>query len=292
MTTENASTADNQQETIDDSNYYISGFCAGEMSCSVIKQTRNYGSGFSYSPDFTVTNSDKTLLEEINLILSQGKGVISKVRGAYNLSFRGKRKLKLVLAFFRKYPIIAGNLAKSRLFLLQKAQNILSLKERSTKRFAQEAEQIEQIREELRDIKQTGKPKPYDLGDHTLNSFSRKAIGFFLSGVLDADGSIGLRKRTKTYQPFFAVAMKDKEIPYLFQSFFDFGNIYKREKSRIYHFETGKRSDVYIAVETFLKKYPSRHRIKRQKLEKLNRILNDYTHNAIKLPIYYDGKLW
>lgn len=230
MLTENASTADNQQETIDDSNYYISGFCAGEMSCSVIKQTRNYGSGFSYSPDFTVTNSDKKLLEQIDLILSQGEGVVSRVKGAYNLSFRGKRKVKLVLAFFQKHPIIAGKLAKSRLLILQRAQSILSLKKKSTKRLGQEVAQIEQIRKKLKEIKQTGETKLCDPYDCSLETFSRQAIGFFLSGVLDADGSIGLRKRNRTYQAFFAVAMKDKEIPYLFKSFFGFGNIYKKRK--------------------------------------------------------------
>ncbi len=290
MITDKASTADNQQETIDDSNYYISGFSAGEMSCSVIKQTRDYGSGFSYSPDFTLTNSDINLLKQINSVLTKGEGNISKVKGAYNLSFRGKRKVKLILSFFKSYPIIVGKLAKSRLFLLTKAYNILSQKGRSTKRSDHEVTQIEQIRTQLRELKKTGNTDGNF--EQSIKTFSRRAIGFFLSGVFDADGSIGLRKRDKTYQPFMAVAMKDKEIPYLFQRFFGFGYIYQRPKSRIYHFETGKRSNVFKGVTTFLKKYPSRHLEKRRKLEKLYRILNDYTHNTTNLPIYYDGSLW
>lgn len=290
MTTENASIADNQQETKDDSNYYISGFCAGEMSCSIIKQTRPYGSGYSYSPDFTVTNSDINLLHQINSVLANGRGVISEVKGAYNLSFRGKKKVNLVLSFFSDYPIIVGNLAKTRIFLLRKAYSILSQKKRSTKRLYGEIYQVEQIRKRLKEIKETG--NNVNTYSHHSHNYSRKAQGFFLAGVFDADGSIGLRKRENYYQTFMAVAMKDKEIPLLFQSFFNFGSIYKREKSRMYHFETGKRSNVYKAVETFLLKYPSKQQLKKHKLEKLYRILNDYTHNATDLPMYYDGKLW
>ncbi len=288
--TKKASTAGNQQETINYSNYYISGFCAGEMSCSVIKQTRDYGSGFSFSPDFTVTNSDKDLLQEINSVLAQNKGIISKVKGAYNLSFRGKKKIKSIISFFAQYPFIKGELAKSRLFLLKKAYSILSQKGKSTKRIDNEVIKIEKIRDQLKKIKQTGKATNCSIKS---KHHSKKAKGFFLSGVFDADGSVGLRKRDKTYQAFLAVAMKDKEIPYLFRKFFGFGYIYKRDKSNIHHFETGNRTDVYRAVETFLKKYPSRHRTKRKKLEKLYRILNDYTHNTINLPIYYkNGDLW
>jgi hypothetical protein len=290
MITKNASTAGNQQETNDDSNYYISGFCAGEMSCSVIKQTRNYGSGFSYSPDFTVTNADINLLKQVNYVLAQGKGVISKVKGAYNLSFRGKQKVKSVLDFFAKYPIIVGKLANSRLFLLEKACATLNRKEGSTRRLRNEVKQVEQIRSRLREIKIQGNDAVIE--SPPSNKHSRRAKGFFLSGVFDADGSIGLRKRGRTYQPFMAVAMKDKEIPLLFQRYFNFGYIYKRSKSNIYHFETGKRANVYKALKTFLFQYPSRQCCKRKKLEKLLRILNDYTHNATNLPIYYDGKLW
>jgi len=288
--TKNASTAENQQETNDDSNYYISGFCAGEMSCSVIKQTRNYGSGFSYSPDFTVTNADIDLLKQINLSLGQGKGVISKVKGAYNLSFRGNRKVKSILCFFARYPIIVGRLANSRLSLLEEACAVLNQKKGSTKRLRSEVRQIEQIRSRFREIKTQGNDAIIEIPPS--NNSSRRAIGFFLSGVFDADGSIGLRKRDKTYQPFLAVAMKDKEIPFLFQSFFNFGHIYERSRSHIYHFETGKRADVYAALQTFMFQFPSRQSLKKKKLEKLYRILNDYTHNATYLPIYYDGELW
>ena len=289
-TTKNASTADNQQETNNDSNYYISGFCAGEMSCSVIKQTRTYGSGFSYSPDFTITNADIDLLKQINMSLAKSRGVISKVKGAFNLSFRGKHKVKSVLCFFANYPIIVGKLAKSRLFLLEKACSILDQKQGSTKRLKNEIWQIEQIRSRLREIKTLGNDAITNYSP--LKNPSRRAIGFFLSGVFDADGSIGLRKRGKTYQPFLAVAMKDKEIPLLFQKYLNFGYIYRRSKSNMYHFETGKRTNVYEALKTFMFQFPSRQSSKKRKLEKLFRILNDYTHNATDFPIYYDGELW
>ena len=79
LSTDNVCTAENQQETSKVDNFYISGFCAREMSCSVIKQSRPYGSGFSYSPDLTVSNEDLILLRKVNASLCDGRGVISAI---------------------------------------------------------------------------------------------------------------------------------------------------------------------------------------------------------------------
>jgi hypothetical protein len=47
------------------------------MSCSVIKANKK--KGYYYTPDVTVSNSDKELLQELNLVVAQGKGVISSI---------------------------------------------------------------------------------------------------------------------------------------------------------------------------------------------------------------------
>lgn len=288
--TDNAAAAENQQETRKAELFYISGFCAGEMSCSVTKQTRPYGSGFSYYPDLTISNADINLLRLVNKILTGNRGVIVSIKGGYNLNIRGRSKVTTALSFFDDYPIIAGDLANTRLALLRNALAVLSAKGNSTRRLAGEVDRIEGIRTKFKEVKLFGKPI---LRNRQIRRFTRDEIGYFLSGVLDAEGSCGLRKRGATYQAFFAVAMKDKKIPILFQQFAGFGFIYERPRSRIFHFETGDRQHVRQLLNVFQSRYPSRHRGMKARIEKLTRILNDYTHGAVAETIHYnDGSLW
>ena len=109
---------DNPQEMLK-SNFYFSGFLAGEMSCSIIKATNKNPPGHYYAIDFTVTNADKNLLDEVNHVVMKNRGVITPVKGAYNLSARGKDKVHIVLDFLERYPILTGDLAKNRVILLK-----------------------------------------------------------------------------------------------------------------------------------------------------------------------------
>ena len=265
---DNVSGADNQQETLQ--NFYYTGFCCGEMSCSVIRQTRPYGSGFSYHPDMTISNADLELLEEIRNNLTAGKGIISPIKGGYNLSIRGKRRVKRVLSFFEIYPVLVGNIANTKLDLLSKAVRILSQKGRSTRRIDGEVEEIEKIRSQLRSLKLSG-----TLARYSKQINNKDAVGYFLAGVFDAEGSVGM-KQSASQQPFFAVAMKDKEIIRLFHDFLRIGNMRYR-KDEVYHFEIGAKMEALLALDIFLNRYPSRLKKMRTKMYKLQRILRDYT---------------
>ncbi len=79
MPTENASSADNQQEAL--SNFYYTGFCVGEMSCSLLKLSnkKSKNGGVYYMPDITISNQYKPLLEEMNKIIADNEGVISSI---------------------------------------------------------------------------------------------------------------------------------------------------------------------------------------------------------------------
>ena len=114
----NASSADNPQEMLK-SNYYFSGFLAGEMSCSIIKATNKNPKGFYYAVDLTVTNADTNLLTVVNHVVMQNRGVITPVKGASNLSARGKEKVRIALDFLERYPILIGDLAINRIIILK-----------------------------------------------------------------------------------------------------------------------------------------------------------------------------
>lgn len=290
LSTDNVCTAENQQETSKVDNFYISGFCAGEMSCSVIKQSRPYGSGFSYSPDLTVSNEDLILLARVNACLCDGRGVISPIHGGYNLSMRGKKKVALALSFFSQYPIIAGDIANAKILLLQQAMKILSAKGKSTRRNTSEVKEIEHIRANLKLLKKEG----LSVTQMTFHKrrYSRQELGYFLCGIFDAEGSIGLKKRGNTYQAYFTVGMKDYEIITLFQFFFKTGFVYERKDEKLFVYETGKRSDVVRLLRIFSEEFPFQLQKNRIKRDRLNRILNDYTRNSKELPIHYDGQLW
>lgn len=85
------------------------------------------------------------------------RGVITSIRGGYNLSLRGKEKVKTVLKFLETYPPISGDLIKKRLSLLKRAIVILSKKKNRNIRLAKEESQIAQIRKRLKEIKKEGR---------------------------------------------------------------------------------------------------------------------------------------
>jgi hypothetical protein len=290
MPTDNASIADNQQETVQvpyereltSSAYYFTGFCCGEISCSLLRLSnrKSKTGGVYYTSDITITNADYSLLSEVNKIVCDNCGVISKVKGAYNLSFRGKRKTKIALAFFAKYPPIAGDLVLSRLALLNKAIEILE-RQKSHKRSLVIENQLEAIRLSFVQIKRTATP----IYKFQQNNFDRNSIGYFLAGILDAEGSVGLKTNgSGKRQPFLAVAMKDKQIVELFKTFLNVGHIHLRPHEKMSHFEIGAKEEVLYALNLFLNEYPSRLAKAKQRIINLHRILNDYTLGPVLKP--------
>src|SRR3989344_2993618 len=171
----------NPQETSKEGNFYYSGFFAAEMTCSVIKATNYNPAGhYYYAIDITVTNADKNLLQNINKVVMKGGGIISPVKGAFNLSARGKNRVRVVLDFFDRYPIIIGDLAKNRIAFLREAFVYLE-KHHGSSKHQKKTEVMDVIRGKLRAVKETGAvDKLYDQEPVTKN-----AVGYFLAGILD-----------------------------------------------------------------------------------------------------------
>lgn len=274
MVTENASSADNQQE-MSSFLYYYTGFCAGEMSCSLLKLSnkKSKTEGVYYVPDLTVSNQDKSLLKEINNVLVGGEGIITGIKGGYNLSIRGKRKVRKAYLFFQKYPPVAGDLFFSKLKLVYSA--LLKLEGRTTYRRTYEEEIfLEEVRNKLRKLKISAIPV-YKMPN---KKFSKYAIGHYLAGVLDGDGSVGMKKSGSKYgQPFVAVAMRDKKIVELFKTFLKVGHIHNRPKEKMIHFEIGSRKEVLTVLQIFLEKYPVKLPKMIRRIKDVKQILRDYT---------------
>lgn len=259
---------DNPQEMLK-SNWYFSGLMAGEMSCSVIKRANHNPKGhYYYAIDLTVTNADKALLVEVNRIVMKERGVITPVKGAYNLSARGKDKVQIVLNFLSKYGILVGDLAINRISILKDALSCLN----SNKSFQNKSENIEKLRERFRGIKQRS---VVDCS-FELTTSDRDALGYFLSGILDAEGSFSVKSSGLYKQPFVAVAMKDKKIIETIGQFVGYGKTRLR-KDGAYHWEVSNKTVLQKVCDLFLNKYPLHHKRQRERLEKIQQLLNDYT---------------
>src|SRR3990167_5418491 len=150
--TENASGADNQQDASRFCNFYYTGFCVGELSCSVIRATDKRGRGFYFMPDITISNADRNLLQEINGVVGRNLGNISPIKGGYNLKFRGKKKVEIIFHFLQKHPVITGDLARKKLELLQ---NVLPAIGKDSEVLNRE-KVIEKCRKDLKDLKLNG----------------------------------------------------------------------------------------------------------------------------------------
>jgi hypothetical protein len=270
--TENASSADNQQETRDLSCFYVTGFCCGEISVSIIRAKSKTRFGYKYYPDITISNIEISLLKRINFMIGNDQGIISRIKGGYNLSFRGKRKVKLVLSFFTKYPPLAGDLVLNRLSLINTA--IFILESRTTRSWTpHQIRQLESLRFWLRNIKQQGKP----IFIYPQKTLFESRVGHFLAGILDAEGSVGMKKSGDHYQPFIALAMKDKKIVDLFQQFCNSGKVRYRSRDGTYHFEIGSIEKVKQILNQFLIQYPFQLSKMKYRVDQVLRILNDYT---------------
>lgn len=269
--------ADNQQETTLSSirNFYYSGFCAGEMSCSIIKAFDRSQKSYYYTPDLTVSNKDISLLKEINSVFGKGRGIITKIKGGYNLSFRGKEKVRNILRYFETYPIITGEIAINKLEILRNALKVLDNTKNAIRRSPLQKVAIEGYRSLFKMLKQKGIPI-YPSKNCVV---SDKVKGNFLAGVIDAEGSIGFKKSGRRSQPYFAFAMKDRKIVELLKDFLKDGNVRKR-RDGVYHYETNSKKTLLKIVHIFTNKYPSKHREMKKRMEVLKgRLLNDCTRS-------------
>lgn len=266
---------DNPQEMLK-SNYYFSGLLAAEMSCSIIKATNKNPQQYYYMVDLTVTNADKLLLAQVNKVVMNGFGVITPVKGAYNLSARGKRKVRIALDFLEKFPILVGDFAKNRIVLLKRA--LVYLENHRAHRFQKEKNlEIETVRNKLRELKVNGTVgQLYD-----LLSLDNEALGHFFAGVIDGEGSFGSKSAGTRQEPFFAIAMKDKKIIESLSEFIGYGNVRLR-KDGVYHLEINNRAVLKKVCEMFTHHYPLRHRRQIKRLQILQQLLNDYTLRSLE----------
>lgn len=265
---------DNPQETLNDENYYYSGFFVAEMSCCVIKAANYNPVGHYYfAVDITVSNANKALLENINKEVMKEGGIISPIKGGYNLSARGKKRVRMVLDFLDRYPVIAGDLAKQRIELVREALTYLEA-HRGSSDHQVKTRIMDDIRSKLRVIKETG----VALRAYRQQHAGKDAIGHFLAGVLDGDGSFGFKRSRDRQQPFIAIAMKDKKVIELLRDFVQHGNV-RRRKDGTYHYEINHQKVVLDVCHLFLTRYPLHHARQRERMQHLQRILNDYTRN-------------
>lgn len=274
MESEKASSAVNQQVTLycrRSLGFYYSGFTTGEISCSIIRAGIKSGRCY-YRPDFTLTNNDKRLLEIFNEVFGNQMGIISKVKGAFNISFRGIRKVAKILNFFDEYPIIAGDIAKTKLLILKEAVSFLQKRAKPTKRYTTfEIETLECLIKKLVNLKSKG----FGVIDFkNSNNFSHSDIGFFLSGLVDSEGSFGFKG--KRLQQFFALAMKDCRSVLLLKEFLGFGKVRQRLDG-LYHFEVSKKDHFYKCLTIFGSDFPLRHK---EKSSYIQGLLNDYTRES------------
>jgi len=126
------------------------------MSCSIIRATDKSQNSFYYTLDFTVTNKDRKLLEEVNTAIARNSGVITRVWGGYNLSMRGREKVSLVLGYFDSFPMIVGDIANSRLTVLREAFDFQNQTASRTKRTPEAEATMERYRSLLQQIKRSG----------------------------------------------------------------------------------------------------------------------------------------
>ncbi len=265
---------DNPQEKLL-KNYYFAGFFAAEMSCSVIKAANfNPVGHYYFAIDITVSNADRNLLEHIKTIVMKESGVISPIKGGFNLSARGKKRVQTVLDFLDQYPIIAGDLARDRIALIRDALEYLKA-HRGSREHQAKIKVMDGIRTKLKIIKETGKASRSYRQENT----HRDAVGYFLAGVLDGDASFGFKGGNTRQQPFLAIAMKDEKVIQLLRDFVQHGNI-RRRKDGVYHYEINHKLILQDVCNLFLTRYPLRHARQRERLQHLQqRILNDYTRN-------------
>ena len=224
----------------------------------------------------TVTNADRKLLNEINREVMNGRGVITPVKGAYNLSARGKEKVRTALDFLEQYPILAGDLAKNRIVIFKNA--LMYLTDHKTSKFQKEkTAEMEKLRSKLRELKFNGVVDQ----EFELPTVDKNSLGYFLAGVIDGEGSFGFKSSGLYKQPFFAIAMKDRKIIELLQKFIGYGNVRLR-KDGVYHLEINGLNILKNICGMFLNQYPLRQTRQRKRcMFVFQQLLNDHTPRSL-----------
>ena len=269
---------DNPQEMLK-SNFYFSGLMAAEMSCSIIKAKNNNPRGNYYMVDLTVTNADIKLLNLFNNIVMGNRGVITSVKGAYNLSARGKGKVQTALKFLEIYPILVGDFAKNRIILLKTA--LVYLQDHRAYKFQKEKiVEMEKLRKKFRELKTQGMVDQ-EFGPPLIEGNNRDSLGYFFAGVIDGEGSFGIKSSGLVKEPFFMIAMKDRKTIESLKDFVGYGNVRLR-KDGVYHLEINRRDVLKNICTMFLNKYPLQHERQRKRLFRLQQLLNDYTPRSLE----------
>ena len=184
--------------------------------------------------------------------------------------------MRIALNFLEMYTIPVGDIAKNRILLLKTA--LVYLENHRAHRFQKEKTiKIDELRIKLREVKVIGNVD--QLFD--LLSTDEDSLGYFISGVIDGEGSFGFKSSGLIQEPFFAIAMKDKKIIELISKFLNYGNVRLR-KDGVYHLEINSRTILKKVCEMFLKQYPLRHERQRKRLMLLQQLLNDYTPRSLE----------
>ena len=224
-----------------------------------------------------MTNADTNLLTVVNQVVMRNRGAITPVKGASNLSARGKEKVRIALDFLERYPILVGDLAINRVITLKSALEYLDTHRTSIFQSEKNVE-MGKLRKKLREIKERGiADQEFD-----LQNLDRDSLGYFFSGVIDGEGSFGMKSSGLYQQPFFAIAMKDRKIIESLRDFVGHGNVRLR-KDGVYHLEINHRNILKNVCDLFLNRYPLRHVRQKQRLQKTQQLLNDYTPKSLNI---------
>ena len=142
----------------------------------------------------------------------------------------------------------------------------------------EKSEQMAKLREKLKEIKVSSIVDR----EYNLINTDKDSLGYFLSGVIDGEGSFSIKSSGLYKQPFFAIAMKDKKIIETLNKFIGYGKVRLR-KDKAYHLEITNKIILKKIIDLFLNRYPLRHQRQRKRLQILQQILNDYTPKSLEL---------
>ena len=139
---------------------------------------------------------------------------------------------------------------------------------------------MNKLRRKLKELKFDGLiDKSFD-----LLPVDQDSLGYFFSGVIDGEGSFGVKSSGFNKQPFFAIAMKDRKIIEALRDFVGHGKVRFR-KDGVYHFEANHRDVLKNICNIFLNQYPLQHERQRKRLQLLQQLLNDYTPRSLNLSL-------
>ena len=164
MESENASSADNQQERfqgLESIGYYLSGFVEGEGSFNVsFRKKSDYKVGWQVVLSFNVSQKDITVLRILKDKLSCGIIKQRKRDGLFSYDVTNSVAiLNQVIPFFEKYPLLSKS-KRDNFLIFKKISNKVGFKDHLTEEGLIE---IAKLRESLN--KGKGRTRKYTLND-------------------------------------------------------------------------------------------------------------------------------